>query len=334
MSEHEPLSNFFNFSLNISLQSAANVWTDEQVIAIKSASAVISYLSIFGALFNLITTLLFKSSSKLVNNMVIALSILDLINSSVFPFSSLPVYEEWGCQLTSFIMYFGYAGSLAMTCCFAHALHATITNPAAIPSEEIFKRYLTISILSGTFIASSSVITELRMLSTSTHTCGHIPEPGTFDEGSFIVLLLPSTISLGYCGYCYIRVMKKLREMSQKVYVVLLFYPLILVITNLPTTILRIITQINSTFQSPFIWTLTATVLIGSRGFLNALGYGLSKRIIEEYKKKCCNKRRRRNTTDLALEDMETNGVRRASTVPDDPTLEMTMRQSIQHEPL
>lgn len=277
---------------DLSLQKSVGSLNPDQIRTIMALSAIIGYLSLIGTAFNLVSTVLIKSSSKLMDNMIITLSVLDLINGSVTPFLPMEVSENWACQFQNFIMYFGYGGSLTMTCCIAHSLYITVKHDFRSTFERMFRKYLIWSISVAMFTSLSSVITQYRQLNSVTHTCGHAPLPGQFDIGAFLVLLLPSIVSLSYCLFCYATVLKRLREANQKIYTVLLLYPAILVITNLPTTMNRICSQLDAGFQQPFAWTVICTMLIASRGLLNAFAYGLSRRIIEGYKRKCCHRRK------------------------------------------
>ena len=270
---------------------------DDDFLALKGLAAVLGFLSLFGILFNLFTTLLVGSSSQLMDKMIIGLCIMDLINVLPVPFSRVPMTSDWICQVQSFIIDFGYGGSLSFTCCFAHFLYKTVNQGFSEVVDDIFKKYLTFSIVMAAVIGLTSVITGQREINHNTETCMAALVSGAFDVGALLVRVLPSIVSIIYCSYCYLTIVKKFRAMGKNVFVVLLLYPFILIITNLPITVTRTIIMFNSTYQVSYGFGVVIAVLYMSRGLMNAFAYGLSRRIIERYKAKCCARRKTRSVS-------------------------------------
>ena len=105
------------------------------------ANRIADSLSILGCIFNLFTTILLRASDYALGKMVVLLCIMDLICNGTSIIQTLHGIVDWQCQTTTFISFFGYAGSLCCTICFAHALYISVTEIHIKAIDSYLKTY-------------------------------------------------------------------------------------------------------------------------------------------------------------------------------------------------
>ena len=101
----------------------------------------------------------------------------------------------------------------------------------------------------------------------------------------------------------------------------LTFYPLILVICLLPWVVLDIISGIANVESYPSWLSGIADVLWNSQGFLNALAYGLSRKMCREFRESCLKRKPNgMRQTVLSLQNMPSKEDGEVTDVPLDVT--------------
>lgn len=264
--------------------------SDEDTHKIFLANFIMDILSIVGCAFNLIITIILRASDYSLGKMVVQLCIMDLLYNGISIIQFAPIYSEIICQMMSFGAFFGYAGSLACTCCFAHALYMSVKHRADI-IDQYYKRYTYIGIIAGIIGGLLSVAIQYNGIEESTGLCWHYSRDTDIYRISGMIIILPVTVSLLYCFTCYIPVMSKLKEINKRNNLELLLYPLILIVCYLPIMYKAVLLAFNAHVALSLGLNILFNVLFNAQGFLNAFAYGLSQRIITGLKAKCCKKR-------------------------------------------
>lgn len=263
-----------------------------EVILIANLTA--NSLSLLGCFFNLITTVWLDHSQKDIARMIIGLSVLDIINNTMSMIVVLVTYAaNTFCQILTFLEYFGYGGSLVLTCCFAHALYVGTQGVRTQFLREYFRIYGIMAISAGIALATLTVATEYDQVDPANGFCWHYIHHEGFDWKDFCVSTLPLSFSIGFCAFCYLSVIKQLRNAIGRTFLELLLYPLILIVCYLPWVSWTVYASIAQTDKIPFAWLFIATIGSNSQGLFNAFAYGLSRRIVVGYREKCCNRRSR-----------------------------------------
>lgn len=273
-----------DFEIALDQTYSRNHQIDELVLAVT----VINILSIAGCMFNLITVLVLRSTSNTVTKMVIGLSVIDLIFNGISLFEGLEITSNLVCQAITFITYFAYGGSLTLTCCFAHALHTGIKDGGIHKIDPHLKSYAIVSVFLGVVIGALPVAVQYNIVDNTSEICWHPINPNTFDWRDLIISCIPPFLSVIYSAYCYIAVMKFLRKLGSRMYLELLLYPVILVVCFFPWITLDLYVNFLRPQKPSFLWQLIANILLNAQGLLNALAYGLSRKIILGYREKCC----------------------------------------------
>lgn len=264
------------------------------------ANRIADSLSILGCLFNLFTTVLLKASDYTLGKMVVLLCITDLIYNGISVIQSFHQIENWMCQTTTFFSFFGYAGSLCCTICFAHALYVSVTYDQVKAIDSFLKLYVMSSCVTGFAGATLSVVLGYAVVDNEVQLCLHRKTAETgeiIDWAMLVIVLIPLIIALLICSLCYLAIIRKLKKFNKKrSYLELFLYPLILVICYLPGAIKALYESLANDDVSEA-WDIAVNVLFNLQGFLNAFAYGLSQRIMRGYKEKICRKKASRGST-------------------------------------
>lgn len=260
--------------------------SEQDLDIVLLADLVMAVLSILGCIFNFMTALLLKTNKIAIGKMVLGLSVMDFV-SSVVVIVLRQRTNEYVCRVETFFLYFGYAGSFAWTCCFANALYKAIkSEDFEVIDAALVKNYTKLSIILALLIAVYSTATGFRK--TQDGLCLPQDLNNQSNANQLIIVTVPCLISIVYCLYCYMLVMKKLKNVGTFARLELLVYPLILILCTLPTTLMELLLFIKSDMEIPFWWFLMSYSLFVGQGFFNAIVYGLSKKVIDGYKALCC----------------------------------------------
>ena len=234
------------------------------------ALLTIATLSILGCLFNIIVTLLLKLHHNVLGRMMICLSANDALFTLCFAYTHVTPPSMFINGFTLSV----YAGSISWITCFAHALHHSVKHGEDYLNNAVLKKYIissiTVPVIVGSFIA---IHIQAKLGNT------------------FLILPLFSTTvlpmaSMIYCGFCYVFVLKVFRRYEIKTHSELLFYPILLIICELPF----VIAQLHVLFTndlSPKSYDEVVGLVLVSRGFCNSLAYGLSSKLKQGFKTLC-----------------------------------------------
>lgn len=255
---------------------------------------VVNSLSIIGCLFNVFTPFILKRSSNTVTKMVVSLGLMDLIFSGFSLVDLVKTKSNIFCQIMTFGIYFGYGGSLAWTVCFAHGLYTGINRSTPQVTEGNYRNYSKVSIAAALLLGSVSVAIGYNWIDKTAEICWHPIQLVGFDWTDVVISGIPPAIAMGYSLVCYLSVMKHLKELGSRLYMELLLYPAIVIITSVPWIALTLYVDFTHPAAAPFAWQFIANVFINAQGLLNAFAYGLSSKIINGYREICC--RRKRST--------------------------------------
>lgn len=272
--------------------------TEAQVDSILLAGLIASVLSLIGCIFNLITTIVLKITTHTLGKMVICLSLMDIFVNFSGILESVRTDSDIYCGSITFLSAFGYGGSLTWTCCFAHLLYVTVNKDIGNRSADAyFKIYNGVSGAIAVTIAFIAVIFQLNTV--QEHLCWSRSD----DNLGWVLVSLrtaPVSIALIYCIGCYLVIIRKLKTFQEDLHLELLLYPLVLVICYLPFALMRMSIQFFNA-DVPFSLEILSVILYDSQGLLNALAYGLSKRIFTKsggrqclHSVNCCWGRRRK----------------------------------------
>ena len=273
--------------MKTSITFSEQTWTFSELFESNlKANTIVSILSVLGCIFNIVTTIIFKISKTGLGKMVIALSIMDLIFSSSFLFLELIVENELICQVGSFLWVFGFVGSLSWSCCFAHCLYRTVKSGDSQTQSEFIGWYRTVSIIFSSIIAITAVCMKFWVLEVEAQRCVFATAASHFDLPCLIIFLIPALLSSIFCCVGYMGVVKELYRDRSELYLELLIYPLILIICDIPTEFHCLYIKITGERPADAS-TYICQILLRSQGFLNALAFGLSKRIVQQYRELC-----------------------------------------------
>lgn len=271
-----------NFA-DLTLQSEA-----DDLGMVNVGIAIANSLSVVGCIFNLITAWILRTYHFTLGKMVVALSLMDLISSIISLFAMVKSQSQFFCDVQGFFWFFGCGGSLVWTVCFAHALFISSKFNSIGLLENMFKYYLWISTGVALILGIFAAIMNFFTIEQSVETCHHHTSPNKVDWSGLILMIIPTILALLCCGICYGSAMRKLRAIRGRRHLELILYPLLLIVCDFPAMALIIAIQINDNWQVPFWILFVSNFLLNSQGILNAIAYGLSRRIIEGYKNKFC----------------------------------------------
>ena len=256
-----------------------------------------------------------KCSSPL-GKMVIHLSIADLILATQeiiveemnYKYDLSNSFNRFLYNLASSSGIFANCGSMMWTCCFAHCLYTLGKEGSEDLSISKYKTYFFISYGVAFLVGIVTIILLLFwdiaefVISTifpifPMFTIFRIMD--TF-LGSLICLqtVFSLIVSLNY----YIRGLILARDRGNRIPWILLLYPIILLVCNLPNNVTACGIQIFSSNVSTPIWDYISAVWV-LQGFFNALVYGLTSGIGEAIKKQFCQKK---SEDSVSVGDIET----------------------------
>ena len=211
--------------------------------------------------------------------MVLVLSVFDIILSMGNFIGG--VFEIGDTTATLIIFLFGWNGAIIWPCCIAHCLLLTLKRLDETIPDQFFLRYLIISIISPALWTAIGLALSLIQVKSNP----------TFDL-NIISYLTPPLLGSLFCFICYFLVVRQLRRFRAGNFFEMLLYPLILILCNLPYSLIFLRVLILEQYDRPW-WVQLFEVLFNLQGLLNAFAYGLSKRIRTGYKEKCnCKKRK------------------------------------------
>lgn len=259
--------------------------SDEDYLTVFLWVKVMNYLSIFGCIFNLFISIVLKTHRNTVGKMVIGICIADLMLAVATLHTHEPTDSEFFCDSMTVAMQFGFGGSLGLICCFSHALATTMKTQNIEILESYWKSYVLIALSTASFIAVASVLTGYNHIDEHIGLCAHLIELHDFHYSDIVALAIPVSCAIVYCLCCYMAVINEIKRLRGGLHLELLLYPLILIVCDVPYTILGLLNQFK--FALSYSSILICTILFYTQGFLNAFAYGLSKSIVSEAKKRC-----------------------------------------------
>ena len=265
-------------------------------------------LSIVGCVFNVIVTLVLRSW-KYTGRMVIGLSIMDFLACFSMVVQPIPIESEFLCRILSFTRCFGFGGSFAWICCFAHSLMIILKADGEVNVIDAYlNRYALIALISGLFNGVLAFVSQYKAIDESGY-CTHAASK----SGVMINLLIdtiPSWVTIFYCIFVYVYVAKKLKQLSSQSHSELLFYPLILIICTIPKSTRELYILFTGETVEVGLY-IAASAFFLSQGLWNGLAYGLTRSILEGCKKDPSSVRSSfqegEMVTDMSLNSMSTN---------------------------
>lgn len=277
--------------------------------SLNPISIIVGLLSIIGSLFNITITIYLQKSKTIIGKMVIILAVYDILNILPLVLTSIDLTTtQFTCEIAgSWISYFGFASSFFFTTCFAHALHQTLKKNSIESIRKYFKGYIALSILTGLIVGSFAValrLKEYEVFPDGNKMC-QTHFPSGFHLTILLVYIIPGIVNIIGCLVYYILIIRILKEMSEKLHLGLLIYPVILVVCVSPAVIRRFFYLIGKDINSPF-YIQASIAMFRAQGFLNALTYGLSREILDALKKHCCSGRNRSDSSSSLIEESET----------------------------
>lgn len=244
-------------------------------------------LSLFGCIFNLISIFVMKKSREPLIRIAIVICILDLTYAAFSLTEFVKNPSAFFCEITEALQYFGYLGSIIATCCFAHALLVVFRGGNAERLALMNQRYA-LTLLSSTILLTITfILTQSIDGDFNKEYCWQTASNALADYW----LYLPPAMAILFCGTCYVLVIRRLKEAGGGFHLELTLYPLILVICYFPWVFLDIISHIMGVDSYPEWLVAIADLLWNSQGFLNAITYGLSRRMFRECKQLCLKRR-------------------------------------------
>ena len=270
--------------------SIVNFITSDELNSTITSRIVVNSLSIFGSLFNIITILRVRTTTVILRKMIVSLCCMDLIFNIISMLSFLSTESPLLCSSLGFLVFYGYNGSIVWTCFFAHCLKTTMKSDETDNTDKLWKIYACLGFVLPLVGAAAGTATHYYIVQEGY--CWHYPSSATtIDWQDFFLTIVPTTIAVLYCVYNYLLVICKLRQMGMRVYVELLFYPLILIVCSFPWNTYTLY-NLFSKNPPPFKLFVVGNVMLSMQGFLNALAYGLSRTIVTEYKRAFCMKKK------------------------------------------
>ena len=251
-------------------------------------NVAVAILSILGCLFNLTLTFTIKNSQYTIVRMVVGLSIMDMLTNLMVIIQPIQLTSDALCQLESFIRYFSYVSSIAWTCCFAHCLYRAITHDNFQVLNRYLKYYFLFSTGCGLAAGIIALVFKMREIVEGVNLCVHINAIGKPDYGNWMINIIPVSMSITYCLFCYCSVMRELRKMGSRLHLELVLYPAILIICTASAISMQLYIQFNPVYSVPFAWDLLTNLLYNAQGALNGIVYGVSKRKALKCKERCC----------------------------------------------
>ena len=286
-------------------------YSAEQPTIYKISDLLTAVLSIIGCFSIILICILLRDYKRPLGKMVLSLSLMNLTFNFFGLIREVFMTSEFLCHFASALSMFGIVSSLALTCCFSHALYqATITRHMEVQIAPV-KRYIYVSITLGILFAGVRIIGKTNYIDES-QKCAARPDL----QNWLLILfrLLPQAIASSYCLICYLIIILSLRKLGTRYYFELLLYPFVLIICYMPLAIMQVYSQLSEA-EIPFVWNIIARTLFGCQGIFNALVYGLSRRIITQLKQKCC---QRATPSDLNIRMLDKEAEKASIITPND----------------
>ena len=258
---------------------------------LNTITRALGILSIAGCIFNIVVTTCLGKSKFIIGKMVVLIAVFDILTHTPLVLSTFRLTSNrLNCEVIgSWILYFGYAGTLFFTTSFAHALYHSLKNGSIECVEKYFKKYIAISLAAALMMGSLSLVFRFRQyieFENGQSLCVTRHNEG-IDWGSLLILFIPGVINIVGCIFYYIRVIRLLNSLDQKLHWGPLVYPLILVICISPAMIRRFFYLIGIEINNALYAEITRG-LFGAQGLLNSLAYGLSREIYHALRRCCC----------------------------------------------
>ena len=278
--------------LNINVELAAVDQMSQSFSLIYTVAA----LSTLGCVFNMAVTIYLKLYRHVIGKMVLNLCISDLL----FIWSFVAMLKSYGdinqtiSDIIEALYLLSSIGSTVWVCCFAHMFYFLVVPfENSLTKNLIYKRYLiTISLLIIGFGLGLLTLDVFANLSA---------QESALIYGILTAILLSTSII--YCLTYYIIALRNMRRNEVHTHLVLLLYPLILVFCEIPSLSMAIAYFLDYRFSKLF--KEIAFGLLLSRGFWNALAYGLSQKVRKIFIKCCANKNAEGYLAHMSLQNMK-----------------------------
>lgn len=255
------------------LQFVLNAYYGEYFVELEAIAAA---CSLVGCIFTIMISLK-HFSRRYINRMIIILCLIDIVFALSAFWQWAPSCTPFLCKLLSLISCASYAGSLVLTCCFAHSLYAVLNHhsPVYETVEHNWRFYMTITTIVGSINGFFALIFNFRRVDDFKGHCVHFNSkgPGT----NLIVDTIPAIICDFYCIFCYALVIRKLKTLSQRYHMELMCYPIIIVICTLPKAVKEIMIFFEGEPSVEFYF--IQGILSVLQGFFNAMAYGVVHKI-------------------------------------------------------
>mmetsp|Transcript_83617 Transcript_83617/g.97805 ORF Transcript_83617/g.97805 Transcript_83617/m.97805 type:complete len:314 (-) Transcript_83617:27-968(-) len=268
--------------------------TPDSAGTISLAVTIDASLSLVGGLFCLTSAILIKNSRNTLGRMVISLSTAIVLASIMTILLQNLQTTALLCQVFSFLYTFANTSVMVWSSCFAYALFSSYNHNELRYLKSQWKNYLSASLLLPTILAVVSVATGVFSTADGegASVCMQRPVPNTFNLGNLLVFLMPSVFSVVFCICCYFTVIGTIIKTGSKLNAEMLFFPVIFAVCAAPMLARATLVQINGKLEVPFGLLLVMSCLMNSQGLLNAVVYGLSRKIRMGYKEQFCQKKK------------------------------------------
>ena len=246
---------------------------------------LVSIPSLIGCLLNILLMVLLKRYRDSLGKLILMIAIMDLI------FTISVIYQEFRvatssteCYVFFFFQNTAFLGTAFSTCCFAHGLLTILRFRSFNSIDTIVWKYIMATLILSSLLGIISLFcTTLNLY--QGEKCWDFPEEMNEHEMDFFSFDLPCFLAAVYCVVYFIKSMRELRKTGGGVHWELTAYPIILSACILPRSLLDFYLMFDPV--SPTWWFYTAQIMWSAQGFLNALVYGLTLRIVNLCKKLC-----------------------------------------------
>lgn len=220
--------------------------------------------------------------------MVIFLAVFDILNHLPLVIFWMTHTTRTGCQIGSWISFFGFGSTISFTICFAHSLYHSLRKGSIECVEKYCRKYLAIAITFGLIVGSLAIGLQYKEYDETMGICITRLPQGEFDWAGLSVILIPGLIAIVGCTVYYVMIVKMLREMNERWYLGVFLYPMILIICIAPTMPRVFENLLGYDLYNNAVYRRIGRALFAGQGFLNSLAYGLSREIYGAFKRNCC----------------------------------------------
>lgn len=242
-------------------------------------------LSILGSLLNIILTYLLRRSQENLFKMVLAISLMDLLNS-IFQLASYKLNSVTACRILDGIALYGYTGSIIWTCCFSHSLLVSVKTRSIEVLNEMIRRYFLIStIVPILAVVLRNILDEYDVLYGY---CYFETDNGVIER------IIPYSFAILYCGYTYVSTFRKIKYITGERPFKLGLYPLIMTVCLIPFVALSIYEKAQDNQEPTSVtvyWSYIAYFFLYLQGFLNSFAYGVYRAVWGAIIQRCCPRR-------------------------------------------